>query len=171
VGPTVLELLGVEALPEMDGVSLAAMIRGEKAEGPKTPLYSEGCRWGSERKALREGRWRVVYKPSPEEIAHSALPGRPSDRHWEKRLDKMRLHDLTEDPGQSVNLFKRRPEIAEPMLARLKEIMRRNEETASRNETAFVRRFVRWHVVGQAGYDDEADKELLRELRALGYVE
>jgi arylsulfatase A-like enzyme len=104
LGPTVLELMGVGPLPEMDGVSLAAMIQGEEAEAPNTPLYSEGLRWGSERKALREGRWRVVYKPPPEEIAHSALPGRPFDLRWERRFDEMGLHDLTTDPEQNVNL-------------------------------------------------------------------
>jgi choline-sulfatase len=81
--PTVLELLGVAAIPRVSGRSLAAAFRGESLRDEPTyaeslvPLIHYG--W-SDLRTLRLGRWKYILAPRPE------------------------LYDVQSDPGELRNL-------------------------------------------------------------------
>lgn len=88
--PTVAEVTGATAPPDVDGLSLLPTLIGEKAAGHKQAehefLYWEIGVWT----AIRQGNWRAVK------------PGR--DRAWE-------LYNLSTDPSESNNLASAEPAV------------------------------------------------------------
>lgn len=99
--PTVLDLLGLPIPDDVQGRSLAPVLRGdEDAEGledlSRRPLYAEtlsprlGFGWG-ELRALMRGDHKLIYGPRPE------------------------LYDLGADPRELDDLFEREGELAERM--------------------------------------------------------
>jgi arylsulfatase A len=97
--PTLCELAGARA-PRGDGVSLAAMFRGGRLRSRPLfwhyPHYSN--QGGEPGGAIREGDWKLIefYTDGRRELFH-----------------------LRDDPGETVNLAARRPEVAARMGARL----------------------------------------------------
>jgi choline-sulfatase len=109
IAPTVAELLGVENVPNGDGVSLVPLMTGATTElgleayaESTYPLYHYG--W-SDLRALRSGRFKLIAAPRPE------------------------LYDLEQDPGERANLFDERKQLADRMLARLAELEARFTKT------------------------------------------
>jgi choline-sulfatase len=97
VMPTVLDLLRVPR-PQVEGVSLAATMRGE-APQPELDAYSESqyprrLGW-SPLRALRAGRYKLIEAPRPE------------------------LYDLERDPFEQRNVYDERPEVAAALARRL----------------------------------------------------
>jgi len=98
IAPTVLDLLGLEQRPAMQGQSLVALLAG--APAPARPLYAETLSprlshgWG-ELRALYQGRWKYIHGPRPE------------------------LYDLAADPGELANLVAAEPALAERLQAEL----------------------------------------------------
>ena len=88
--PTVLELLGVEAPPEIDGQSLLPLI--EDTGNPEDrSAYGEATRFAATfslptLRFLRKGNWKYIHKTNPE------------------------LYNLKEDPNELTNLASRHPE-------------------------------------------------------------
>jgi len=72
--PTVLEIAGLPAPEGLAGVPLSEALGGE---GRDEPAVSEAIRYGTERKAVRDGRWKLV--------AHA---------------DQLELYDLEADPRE-----------------------------------------------------------------------
>ena len=105
VAPTVLDLLGFEGLPSIDGISLAPALRGRRQELPPAYVESQqpwlGYGWAP-LSALRADGFKLITAPRPE------------------------LYDLRADPGERADLIDRRPEVA----ARLSAAMRRVEGAA-----------------------------------------
>jgi choline-sulfatase len=130
--PTLLDLLGQPAPGDVSGTSLVPLMTGTRrsldlegfAEG-MYPLHHFG--W-SELKSLRSGRFKVIDAPRPE------------------------LYDLESDPRETTNLFESRRSVADPMLARLRQL----DTTLSR----------RAPTQGAA----DVDPEVRARLAALGYV-
>ena len=65
VVPTILEIAGVELPDGLAGHRLAEAL-GE--DGREAPAVSEAIRYGSERKAVREGRWKLVAHEGRKEL-------------------------------------------------------------------------------------------------------
>ena len=105
VMPTVLELLGIAAPKDIEGVSVAGLMTGAVKElGLETysealyPLHHFG--W-SDLRAMRTGRYKLIAAPRPE------------------------LYDLQDDPGELHDLFDQRGALGQRMLDRLRERERR----------------------------------------------
>jgi arylsulfatase A-like enzyme len=94
--PTVAEVTGAQAPPDIDGISLLPELIGEQAAGHKQEqheyLYWEISGWT----AIRQGNWRAV-KPA--------------------RADTWELYDLATDPSESKNLAAEQPQILAKLIA------------------------------------------------------
>ncbi|MFH0965940.1 MAG: sulfatase-like hydrolase/transferase [Planctomycetota bacterium] len=85
VGPTVLDLLGAPALPDVAGKSFAGFLRGERVDDWPNEVFSECLGFHGDRPScmLRSGPWKLIY------------------------YDEMRscqLFNLPEDPGEVRDL-------------------------------------------------------------------
>jgi arylsulfatase A-like enzyme/Flp pilus assembly protein TadD len=93
LAPTLLDVLGVEALPNADGRSLmAAQIRGGAYGETYYPMIHYG--W-SPLFSWRDARWTYIEGPEPE------------------------LYDRTSDPGELVNRITEKPDVAAELSQRL----------------------------------------------------
>ena len=87
--PTACELAGVPSPDGIDGLSFAPTLLGRKVDQKKHDhLY---WRW-SKFRAVRAGKWKVVQEDK-----------------------KMKLYDLTADPGETFDIVKNHPEIGRRM--------------------------------------------------------
>lgn len=91
--PTLLEAVGVEDGPVMDGMSLGPLLRGERLAAPRGHAYSESYSGGPEdptpapitwAKTIRTDRWRATFYPN---------------------ADYGELFDLANDPEEVYNLW------------------------------------------------------------------
>ncbi|MFO0952814.1 MAG: arylsulfatase [Isosphaeraceae bacterium] len=87
--PTLAEVAAAEAPKGLDGVSVAPVILGKKAEVSRPPLYWE-FHEGGFAQAARDGRWKAV-RPQR---------GRPTE-----------LYDISADPSESRNVAADHPEV------------------------------------------------------------
>jgi arylsulfatase A-like enzyme/Flp pilus assembly protein TadD len=104
IAPTVLELLGLAPLANIDGVSLAGHLHDTRT--PLSPSYLETrLPWiffgWSPLRAVRERDWKLIEAPRPE------------------------LYDLASDPAEQRNLIEQRPDQARRLRALLDEIEQR----------------------------------------------
>lgn len=90
LSPTVLDLLGLDPLPSVDGISLLPVLRGEAEEIP--PAYLESRRpwlsygWAPLR-AVRRGPWKLIAAPRPELYHLEEDPGERRNRvHGDRRV-------------------------------------------------------------------------------------
>jgi arylsulfatase A-like enzyme/predicted Zn-dependent protease len=100
LAPTLLDLAGLPALPDADGVSLTPQITGARS-GDVGPAYLESYHprfwWGAqELLGLRSGRWLFIEAPRPE------------------------LYDVAADPSEKTNLAAARPTELEALRNRLR---------------------------------------------------
>jgi choline-sulfatase len=141
--PTVLELVGLPALPDTDGRSLLPeIVAAAKGE---TPSEEEGKAfaqidqsWGKTQErprpmvAVNDGRWRLIYR---------AVAPRRSE-----------LYDKVDDPSEQRDLFAEQPERAEALIQEAGSYLRSRPPP--------------W---GDAAPNVEIDEMQLDQLRALGY--
>ncbi len=128
VMPTVLELLALPSPGELDGVSLAPLLRGEPWRS--RPAYLETLQpWTSygwsPLSAVREAGWKLIVAPAPE------------------------LYDLRSDPSESLNRLAEHP-------GRVRELKRLHAEIESRpavgaRETADAATLRRLEALGYLG--------------------
>lgn len=95
IAPTVLDLVGLPPLSDIDGVSLVPVLLG-RAVAPQLDIYGESFEplsmFGTNvLRFMRRGKWKYIHKVNPE------------------------LFDLSEDPSELVNLASRHPEIVAAM--------------------------------------------------------
>ena len=112
VGPTLLDLLALPPLPEVDGKSAIPLLRGER--DPDRVVYCEAYspfisyRW-SPLLGVRSHDWKYIRAPYPE------------------------LYDLLADPGEERNLASARPEIARGLSAQLDTFLGSAPDSAGAN--------------------------------------
>jgi len=139
--PTITDLLGLPADPDLDGASLTPVMAG--ADVADRPAISGWNRKGRLRASLRDGRFKYVTVLDDPTVRRPVLVSPPDHE----------LFDLARDPGEKTNLHAAEPERARAMHASLMEArarMRRSEAGPS-----------------PAGVDREAEERL----RSLGYVQ
>jgi arylsulfatase A-like enzyme len=96
VMPTVLDLVGLPVPPNLDGVSMAASVRGEEARGDPQRYAMEFSQW-----------WDEVGLQSTEEIRASPLQlavVKPDLWYIRDSGSREEIYDMREDPRQSKNL-------------------------------------------------------------------
>lgn len=95
--PTFMDLAGVKRPegPPMDGRSLVPLLRGETSAWPERRLFCHADQ-------QREPR--------------NPFPGAAWDQRW-KLVNGAELYDLAADPGESVNVAARHPEVVKPLRA------------------------------------------------------
>ena len=109
VMPTLLEAAGA-SLPSdhpFDGRSILPLLKGEKVKWPNRTLIMQIHRGDAPTPlhhiAVREQRWKLVH---PTGFANERMP---ADVPFE-------LYDMQADPGETNNLYEKRPEIAKRLL-------------------------------------------------------
>jgi arylsulfatase A-like enzyme len=101
--PTICDLLGVDPLPDVHGMSLAPELKGERSEGRENVLVEFDWRFrrGMPLKTLRTRDWKLTY-----------YAGQSFGE----------LYDLENDPHEVVNLYGK-PEYAEVQRSMMKRLM------------------------------------------------
>ena len=99
IAPTILDLVGVPPLAEAQGVSLRALLAGDRSDLALTG-YGESIEFrttfGSAiLRFVRDGDWKYIHKVEPE------------------------LFDVRADPGERDNLASRHPEVVDQLRSRL----------------------------------------------------
>ena len=110
IAPTILELVGLPRLVDIDGVSLTGQLRGERS--PLPPAYLETqLPWiffgWSPLRAIRQHDWKLIDAPRPE------------------------LYHLGSDPSEEVNLIGQQPGQARRLRALLDDAERKPAATPS----------------------------------------
>lgn len=93
--PTLAELCGVPLLnPDIDGLSLAEVIRNGDAKTPHETIHWQTGRGANPRWAVRQGDWKLIGNPEDTSNGNQNLPVLP------ERF----LVNLADDPGERENL-------------------------------------------------------------------
>jgi tetratricopeptide (TPR) repeat protein len=103
VAPTVLDLMNLPPLDDIQGVSLGPLLRGEKADLELT-AYSEATRFKATfgmptLRTVRHGRWKYIHQVNPQ------------------------LFDVVADPSERSNVADAHPEVVAEMRARLETML------------------------------------------------
>jgi len=116
VTPTILDLMGVKPGIRFDGRSLAPLLHGQpRVVEPE--FYITECTW-MRKHGWRTPQWKLIHALEP-------------DFHFKPEVE---LYDLHRDPGETVNLAKKEPEIVATLEARMQAwIAKREKETGRRN--------------------------------------
>lgn len=142
VAPTVLDLMGLEPMPESHGVSLVPYLERGGGSGAGRPAFSE---YGATEihTVLADG-WKLVVNPDEIEpfCIADAEPG-----HYP--VEAVELYHLPDDPGETENLAAEEPR----KVAELRRLLRR-----------------RFAGLSQRLDEQELPEDVREELRALGYV-
>ena len=150
VMPTVLELLGIKPSGPMQGESLVQLMRtGERESDP--PALAEATHWGPERKAIRKDGYKYIWIPNLKSKTKRTYKG----------LVQHELFDLTNDPGETKNLYSERPELAESMRHALFEELEASIELGERMRQQRP----------EVGETTEMEEDVRDALKALGYLD
>lgn len=128
--PTVAEFMGAGGAspPKVDGRSLVPVLTSNQAVDERSaPLYFY---WLKELQALRAGRWKLHL---PHRYPHVAQPGRGGTQgKYEFRTIGLELFDLEADPGESINVAEKHPDVVERLsiLAKLAQVQDQAAATA-----------------------------------------
>lgn len=102
LSPTLLDLVGLPAMPNVSGRSLVPLMTGDVVElgleGYAEAMYPLHHFGWSDLRALRSGRYKLIDAPRPE------------------------LFDLARDPRETTNIFDERRAVGDGMVARLREM-------------------------------------------------
>jgi arylsulfatase A-like enzyme len=158
--PTVLELLGFDVPPSVEGRSLVPLIAGGSLD-PEPAVIFAGFPERVEA-AVRDERYKLIARP-----LHAGLFDRwttarlrawPSPRRTSPLQGpryELHLYDLAADPGETANLYGQLPDVERALRSRLLAYVDNHRGSATNRRVA----------------DQELSDEMREQLRALGYVE
>jgi arylsulfatase A-like enzyme len=138
--PTLLEMAGLPSNSEAQGKSLVPLLRGVDGYDRRYAFTESGYLENYQR-AVRDGRWKLVYAPDPADQA--IMAGVPFE-----------LYDLRADPGETRNLVHERADVARELSRVLLDWMRAAPPSPVR-----------------AGREVVTDKATEENLRSLGYIQ
>jgi arylsulfatase A len=113
--PTLLELIGEKAPEDIDGISFAPTLRGEK-QAPRAFLYRESPGYGGQQ-MVRMGDWKLLRRNLNPITKRKSAPARESGATGATT----ELYNLSMDPGEQKDVAAEHPEIVENLLALAKE--------------------------------------------------
>lgn len=146
IAPTVLDLIGQELAPELQGRSLLPSVAGLPAPSRARETAGEEDPGGSS---------QVVYAESFYPLSHygwAPLRALRTSKFKYIEAPKPELFEIRIDPGERQNLFDSRAEVGRPLARQLRALAARIEEGAARTSTP------------------DLDEQTLAQLRALGYL-
>jgi hypothetical protein len=124
------------------GRSLATSLRAGREPDPR-PIWSESVEYGPDRFALRDGRFKAIACPRPEEVHGDYRP----------RVRPIEVFDLEADPGETRDLSEGPDPDVRRLIARVAERAGHKLRGGSEQPGAI-----------------RPDDDLLRSLKSLGYV-
>src|SRR5262249_38486370 len=101
--PTVLELLGLPPATEVEGQSLAAMLRGPTQDSPRKFAFIE---WQDIVYAVTDGRWKYIHNPQPAPPLKepcATAPGKKATRGF--AINCFEAYDLSTAPHEQHDLL------------------------------------------------------------------
>jgi arylsulfatase A-like enzyme len=114
--PTVLDLLGVKNNIKFDGRSLVPLMEGRERT-PEPEAYITECTW-MRKHGWRTPEWKLIEAKEP-------------DFHFKPGVE---LYNLVTDPGETVNLAEKEPEVVKWLQHRMyAHIAKREKETGRKN--------------------------------------
>jgi arylsulfatase A-like enzyme len=144
--PTILDVVRVAGVPEMQGISLRPLWE-EKSPAARV-AFVESLEAENEEKAIQTDAYKYLVRIDAESVRVKGRAFIPADPAWRG------LYDLRRDPGETVNLLEGDP------------------DAAVKRQAAELDRELREHVAAQ--HPDSTpttlDSEMVDRLRALGYV-
>jgi choline-sulfatase len=111
VAPTILDLLGAEALPVMHGHSLRAYTEGGRPAAPRDHIFSQYLE--NEEACVRTDRYKFILCSGKRERTDGYETDHPTPGSY------IRLYDLKRDPGEFTDIASKEPEV----VARLAKLM------------------------------------------------
>jgi len=140
--PTLLDLVGIAPQPQDQGRSLKATLQ-EGTEPEAAPMSAEAIEYGPDRFSIRQGRFKAIMVPKPDETRCGIL----------LHLKPLEVFDLSADPQEKHDLSAAPPAETAALIERLWKRVERVQGT------------------GAPGHGGESiPKELEEQLRSLGYV-
>lgn len=151
VAPTVLDLVGLPPVADMEGRSLRPLL---DADGPDREAFAQTY-YGEGLVALRTGQWSYVFKQprtdtSPRTPSEPPLPDAATEE----------LFDVATDPGEVTNVVAAQPDVARRMRQRVEDWLGQQERRARGSLARSPGQGLRL-----------GDPQLEHQLRALGYVD
>ncbi len=123
IAPTVLDLLGVEPLPNPHGRSLRPYLEGRRPAQPRDYIFSEYLE--NEEACVRTARFKLVFCSGRRERQDGYRTDRPTPGRW------IRLYDLEADPGEFTDVAGKYPEQAAHLQRLMLEHFRRTHPEAA----------------------------------------
>ena len=114
--PTILDLLGIRTRISFDGRNLMPLVRGTRLTH-ESEFYITECTW-MRKHGWRTPEWKLIVALEP-------------DFHFKPEVE---LYNLVQDPGETVNLANKEPEMVDLLRGRMNAwIARRKKETGNPN--------------------------------------
>jgi choline-sulfatase len=153
--PTVMELLGFPVPDEVDGQSLAGLIRKGHERGLEEVAMGASSNMGG-MQYVRTPLWKYIgpWGYSLERVVKDFNPQPATEPELLKRLPVgEQLFDLKNDPGEQLNVIDERPRVADQMRERLKVLRERCR-----------------HLTRERQRSLRPEQQEREQLKALGYV-
>lgn len=107
LAPTILDLLGVDALPVQHGHSLRAYVEGKKFDSPRDHIFSQYLE--NEEAFIRTKKWKFIFCSGKRARGDGYDIDTPTPGRY------VRLYDLERDPGEFTDAAKKNPKVVEQM--------------------------------------------------------
>ena len=137
--PTMLDILSVPPMENIQGHSLVPLIRNDgNTEG--FPSYSETVAWKqqldlSRLRSISDGKWKYILAPEPE------------------------LYNLMEDPDETTNLALKHPDVSDAMKAKMYTLIKSTQLSESQNSSESTLSSSEIEKLTALGYVGEAPVE------------
>lgn len=102
IAPTVLDLVGLVPDPDMEGHSLAPLLRGDSHDPPAAYAFVE---WQNLITAVTDGRWKVIWNPGHVWTRKQPFSDAPPEAGLGFRVECIEAYDLAADPRERNNLL------------------------------------------------------------------
>lgn len=124
VTATIIDMMGLDALPVTHGRSLRPYLEGRRMDGARDHIFSEYLE--NEEAYIRSDQYKYVFCSGTRAREDGYRTDRPTPGRYH------RLYDLKADPDELINVASRRPEEAARMRALLLDRFRRTHPDAER---------------------------------------